>query len=91
MKPIDTETILDAAKDFDLLVTVEDGVLAGGAGSAVLEALSEEGVTVPTLRLGLPDEFLEQGTQDELLADVGLSVEGIRASIQKRLEVLNLA
>ena len=46
---------------------------------------------MPTLRLGLPDEFLEQGTQDELLADVGLSVEGIRASIQKRLEVLNLA
>lgn len=91
VKPIDKETILDAAKNFDLLVTVEEGVLAGGAGSAVLEALSEEGVTVPTLRLGLPDEFLEQGTQDELLADVGLSVEGIRASIQKRLEVLNLA
>ena len=90
VKPIDRDTILEAAKNFDLIVTAEEGVLMGGAGSAVMEVLSDSAVTVPVLRLGLPDEFIEQGTQDELLADAGLSVEGMLSSIRARMEKLHL-
>ncbi len=90
VKPIDRETILAAARDYELLVTAEEGVLMGGAGSAVLEVLSEEGVVVPVLRLGLPDEFIEQGTQDELLAQAGLSVEGMLGSIRARMLALGM-
>jgi len=66
------------------MVTVEEGALMGGAGSAVLEALQAEGIAVPVLQLGLPDTFIEHGDPAKLLAMQGLDAAGIEASIRKR-------
>ena len=67
-----------------LLVTIEDNVVAGAAGSAVSELLAARGVTVPILHLGLPDRFVEQGSREELLADLGLNAGGIVRSVETR-------
>jgi 1-deoxy-D-xylulose-5-phosphate synthase len=63
-------------------VTLEENVLAGGFGSAVLELLCEAGVNVPVLRIGLPDKFIEQGSQAELRARYGLDAKGIAAAVR---------
>ncbi|HKX94635.1 MAG TPA: 1-deoxy-D-xylulose-5-phosphate synthase [Methylibium sp.] len=84
VKPLDTELLLRLARTHDALVTVEEGVIAGGAGSAVLEALQAAGVTVPVLTLGLPDEHLEHGDPAKLMAMLGLDAVGIEQSILKR-------
>jgi 1-deoxy-D-xylulose-5-phosphate synthase len=68
-----------------LLVTVEENVTAGGAGSAVVEALAADGMAVPVLTLGLPDHFVEHGDHQQLLADCGLDATGIARSIRERL------
>jgi 1-deoxy-D-xylulose-5-phosphate synthase len=90
VKPLDTEMILDMANETDLLVTVEDNVRLGGAGSAVNEVLMAQHQTVPVLNLALPDHFIEHGTREELLAQVGLDAPGILRSIQKRLRARDL-
>ncbi|MEY8879109.1 MAG: 1-deoxy-D-xylulose-5-phosphate synthase [Leptothrix sp. (in: b-proteobacteria)] len=84
IKPLDTELVLELARSHDALVTVEEGCLPGGAGSAVLEALQAAGVTIPVLTLGLPDQFIEHGDPALLLSRCGLDSEGIEAAIQKR-------
>jgi 1-deoxy-D-xylulose-5-phosphate synthase len=81
VKPIDTQAILLAAKEHDLLVTLEDGAIMGGAGSAVMETLQANKTLVQLLPLGLPDEFIMQGTQQEMYAELGIDCEGIVASI----------
>ncbi|NOR79225.1 MAG: 1-deoxy-D-xylulose-5-phosphate synthase [Methyloprofundus sp.] len=83
IKPIDTELILEMAKTHDEIVTIEENVLAGGAGSAVNEFLQAQRIFMPVLNLSLPDEFVEQGTREELLADCGLDTQGILSSIEK--------
>jgi len=83
-KPIDTELLLKVAAEHEALVTVEEGAIMGGAGSAVLEALSAAGVVKPVLQLGLRDEFIEHGDHLKLLALQGLDAAGIEASIVKR-------
>ncbi|MGM0536484.1 MAG: 1-deoxy-D-xylulose-5-phosphate synthase [Pseudomonadota bacterium] len=85
IKPLDREAILAAADEHDLLVTLEENVVAGGAGSAVNELLLAEGVQVEVLNLGLPDAFVEHGKPAELLAECGLDADGIEASIRARL------
>jgi 1-deoxy-D-xylulose-5-phosphate synthase len=90
VKPLDTELILELANENDLLVTLEDNVRLGGAGSAVNEALQAQHLPVPVLNLGLPDHFVEHGTREELLAQVGLDATGILRSIQKRLRAKDL-
>lgn len=85
IKPLDRDAVLAAADDHDLLVTLEENVVAGGAGSAVNELLMAEGVQVEVLNLGLPDAFVEHGKPAELLAECGLDAEGIEASIRARL------
>lgn len=81
VKPLDAELIGDVAKRVRCLVTVEEGSKMGGFGSAVLEALSEQGVTnVPTKLIGLPDWYIEQGPQDLLRERYGLTAEGIYQS-----------
>ncbi len=85
IKPLDREAVLDAAADHDLLVTLEENVVAGGAGSAVNELLLAEGVQVAVLNLGLPDAFVEHGKPAELLAECDLNADGIEASIRARL------
>jgi 1-deoxy-D-xylulose-5-phosphate synthase len=83
VKPLDEALVRQLAQTHDALVTVEEGCLQGGAGSACVEFLSDEGISVPVLRIGLPDEFIEHGDPTALLNHYGLDAEGIRASIQR--------
>jgi 1-deoxy-D-xylulose-5-phosphate synthase len=85
VKPLDIDLTLRLATTHDLLVTVEENVVAGGAGAAVLESLAADGVSVPVLQLGLPDAFVEHGDPQALLADCGLDRDGIVRSIRERL------
>ena len=85
VKPIDRELVFRLATTHDLLVTVEESVVAGGAGAAVAEALAADGFAVPVLHLGLPDHFVEHGDPQQLLADCGLDGEGILRSVRERL------
>ncbi|MEK8025419.1 MAG: hypothetical protein RLY78_3549 [Pseudomonadota bacterium] len=84
VKPLDQDLVLRLARGHDLLVTLEEGAIAGGAGSAVLECLAAAGVTVPVLQLGLPDEFIEHGDHARLLAGIGLDAAGIEAAVRRR-------
>ncbi|MEN6451140.1 MAG: 1-deoxy-D-xylulose-5-phosphate synthase, partial [Thermoguttaceae bacterium] len=78
VKPLDTATILRAVRECPLVVTVEEGMLMGGFGSAVLEAAADAGLdTSRVRRLGVPDRFIEHGGRNELLADLGLDAAGI--------------
>jgi 1-deoxy-D-xylulose-5-phosphate synthase len=84
VKPLDVETILRAVRESPLLVTVEEGALSGGFGSAVLEAAADGGLDASHVRrLGFPDRFIEHGTRSELLADLGLDVAGIVRSCRQ--------
>lgn len=85
VKPIDVEAILSAAASHDLLVTLEEGVLMGGAGSAILETLASNGVTVPTMQFGVPDRHLAQGDERRLMKECGLLPEQIQTAIEERL------
>jgi 1-deoxy-D-xylulose-5-phosphate synthase len=87
-KPLDTELLLQVARDHNALVTVEDGCVLGGAGSAVLEALHAAGVEVPVLQLGLKDTFVEHGDPARLMTLQGLDAAGIQASIARRFATL---
>ncbi len=84
VKPLDAELVLQLARDHEALVTVEEGCVMGGAGSAVLECLAAHGVALPVLQLGLPDAFVEHGDPAKLLALHGLDAAGIEAAIQRR-------
>jgi 1-deoxy-D-xylulose-5-phosphate synthase len=85
VKPLDDELVLRLATTHELIVTVEENVLEGGAGSAVLESLAAQGVEVPVLQLGLPDHFVEHGDPAQLLADCGLDAAGIARATRERL------
>jgi 1-deoxy-D-xylulose-5-phosphate synthase len=85
-KPLDTALLLEVAKTHPALVTVEDGALMGGAGSAVLEALQAAQQTVQVLQLGLPDVFIEHGDPVKLMSMHGLDAVGIEASIRARFK-----
>ena len=82
IKPLDEELVLQMASAHDLLVTVEESVVQGGAGSAVSECLSAHGVTVPVLHYGLPDRMIQHGSREEMLVDAGLTREGLLDFIQ---------
>ena len=84
VKPLDAELVAELARTHEALVTVEDGCIMGGAGSAVMEALNAAGLNVPVLQLGLPDEFVEHGDPVKLMSLCGLDAAGIEASIVKR-------
>jgi 1-deoxy-D-xylulose-5-phosphate synthase len=83
IKPLDRELICAEAQRTGTVVTVEENVLQGGFGSAVLEMLQEEGLAPKVLRIGLPDVFIEQGSQQELRAAHGLDAEGIAARVRR--------
>jgi len=84
VKPLDVELVLELARSHDGFVTLEEGCVMGGAGSAVLECLSAAAVTLPVLQLGLPDHFVEHGDPAKLLALCGLDTAGIEAAIVQR-------
>ena len=81
VKPMDVRAVLDAAKSHDLLVTAEEGVIAGGAGSAVMELLAANGVYAPVLQIGIPDHFVDHGDVESLFADCGMDPESVREKI----------
>jgi 1-deoxy-D-xylulose-5-phosphate synthase len=83
-KPLDQALVLELARTHDALVTVEEGCIAGGAGSAVGECLAAAGVQLPLLQLGLPDRLIEHGDPAKLLAGCGLDAAGIERSIRQR-------
>ncbi len=84
IKPLDESLVLKLAGTHELLVTVEENMVLGGAGSAVNECLAARGVMADCLNLGLPDRFVEHGERAELLADCGLDADGIRLAILQR-------
>ena len=81
VKPLDRDCVLELARTHELLVTVEENAVQGGAGSAVNECLAAASLAPAQLNLGLPDRFVEQGERAELLAEVGLDVDGLRRAI----------
>ena len=85
VKPLDTELISEMAGKHDLLVTIEDNAVLGGAGSAVNEYLAQAGLLTPIINLGLPDEFLPHGQRNELMTDAGLSADGIIRHVEAYL------
>ncbi len=83
-KPLDLDLLREVASSHEALVTLEDGCVQGGAGSAVLEALQQLGLVMPVLCLGLPDRFIEHGDPAKLMSMIGLDAPGIEASIRTR-------
>ncbi len=88
VKPLDLDLLLKVAGEHEGLVTVEEGAIMGGAGSAVSEALQAAGLLKPLLQLGLADEFIEHGDHTKLLALQGLNAAGIQAAVQRRFGAL---
>jgi 1-deoxy-D-xylulose-5-phosphate synthase len=91
VKPLDRETILRAVADTPFVVTVEEGALMGGFGSAVLEAASDAHLDASHVcRLGVPDMFIEHGRRKELLAELGLDTEGIAKTCRQMAQSIGL-
>ena len=90
VKPIDEALIRQLAADHQLLVTVEENSVAGGAGTAVSEFLAAQGIVMPVLHIGLPDRFIDHGKHHEQLGMAGLDCAGIVHSIEQRLSLLQL-
>lgn len=84
VKPLDQEAVLAAAEQYDALVTLEDHAVMGGAGSAVLECLAQNGHAIEVLTLGIPDQYLEGAKPAQMYADCGLDGEGIERQIRAR-------
>ena len=89
VKPLDDALVLKLALSHDLLVTIEENTIHGGAGSAVVESLLKQQVTVPVLQLGLPDRFIEHGDPVQMLAECGLDKAGIVSAVNERYDILN--
>ncbi|MFW5431679.1 MAG: 1-deoxy-D-xylulose-5-phosphate synthase [Methylophilaceae bacterium] len=88
IKPLDVELITEMSNTHDLIVTVEENSLMGGAGSAVMEAMQALNLSKPMLCLGLPDTFIEHGVHETMLAECGLDSAGITRAIEKKLSLL---
>ena len=85
VKPLDAELVLRLAREHELLVTVEENTVQGGAGSAVAECLQLHDIAIPLLQLGLPDQFIEQGDHAQMLAGCGLDANGLIRMIKNKL------
>ena len=91
VKPLDTNLILDMAKAHELLVTIEENTVLGGAGAGVSQALSEAGYETPTMALGLRDQHVDQGDPEAVLAHYGLDAAGICAAVLRRRPLQSVA
>jgi 1-deoxy-D-xylulose-5-phosphate synthase len=85
VKPLDAALVAQLANSHELIVTIEEGSVMGGAGSAVAEAMAAAGIVKPLLQLGLPDKFIDHGDAQQLLAECGLDAAGIAAAVRQRL------
>jgi 1-deoxy-D-xylulose-5-phosphate synthase len=86
VKPLDETLLHEVFKHFKLVITVEDGIISGGFGSAVLEFMCDQGYTSRVKRLGIPDRFIEHGTQQELYRECGFDVEGIMETVKSMVK-----
>ncbi|MEC9371827.1 MAG: transketolase C-terminal domain-containing protein, partial [Pseudomonadota bacterium] len=86
VKPLDESLILDIAGSHDMLITVEENTVLGGAGSGVAEILRDKQFTVPMLSLGLPDNHIEHGSTNDMLAACGLDATGIHQAIKRAMQ-----
>ncbi|EFP94986.1 1-deoxy-D-xylulose-5-phosphate synthase [Vibrio caribbeanicus] len=86
VKPLDESLIRQLVQDHDVIVTIEENAITGGAGSGVVEFMMKEKLIKPVLNLGLPDKFIHQGTQEELYEELGLDAKGIEKSIQNYMQ-----
>ncbi len=84
VKPLDVDLVLELARTHDAIVTLEEGAIMGGAGSACLEVIAQAGLAIPALQLGLPDVFVEHGDPGKLLSQLGLDAAGIMRSVRER-------
>ena len=91
VKPLDAEIIIEMAACHDLLVTVEENAVSGGAGSGVNELLAAAGIVVNILNIGIPDRYIEHGSRQDCLAMAGLDANGILEQINTRLRAINTA
>jgi 1-deoxy-D-xylulose-5-phosphate synthase len=82
IKPIDTELLHKVFKQFKTIITVEDGVIDGGFGSAVLEFMADNGYHANVIRLGVPERFVEHGTQTQLYRECGYDIQGIIETVR---------
>jgi len=87
VKPLDEELLLRIAGTHRALVTVEENVVAGGAGSAIAECLAAGGFSLPTLHLGIPDKFIEHGSRNDCLTAAGLDVASVESAIKRWWQV----
>lgn len=85
VKPLDADLVRDVASKFKRIVTIEEGSVTGGFGSAVLECLADAGLSVPVKRIGIPDSFVEHGSQDELYALIGMDADGLQKTFSAEL------
>ena len=85
VKPLDMDLVKTLAEQHELIVSIEENAIMGGAGAAVMEALQSMNIDKPTLCLGLPDTFIEHGIHETMLAECGLDLDGIVAAIEKKL------
>ena len=90
VKPLDTDMLRELAVSHVLLVTVEENVVAGGAGAGCAEALTAAGITVPMLHMGLPDRFVDHGDPGKLLSAEGLDADGMRSAVTARMASLSM-
>ena len=81
VKPFDVQLIDELHQSHDVIVTIEDNAIAGGAGSAVNEYILSQGITIKILNIGIPDQFIKHGTQEEVHQELGLDSTGIIAKI----------
>ena len=84
VKPLDRALLLDLARTHTGFVTLEDNAIMGGAGSAIAELLSSEGITMPIQHMGLPDAWLEHASREQVLAEAGLDLASARSALLKR-------
>ena len=90
VKPLDTEVIMEMAQSHNLLVTVEENAVMGGAGSGVNEFLAVTGGSFSILNIGIPDHYIEHGSRQDCLAMAGLDANGILEQVNKRFELMNI-
>ena len=91
VKPLDMKLIESLSDAYDLIVTVEENAIAGGAGSGVNEALATLGMNCSVLNIGIPDRFVEHGSREDCLVAAGLDADGVLAQIMRRLQSIGLA
>ena len=86
MKPLDNELLMTLCESHSKIITIEEGILTGGFGSAVSDFLHDNNQHNQLCRLGIPDRFIQQGTRNELLQEVGLTVENLISIIERKFE-----